>query len=275
MSLVANFIYCFIDLAIGWCYSYLFKQNYCGGTAIIFTNFIALQAPEPAPSGSSIFDLFLHSSAPAFVILLLLALFSLLSWTIIFRKWLTFRHISRQSRAFIEFFRKSARLSEVESAGGYYRGTPLSGVFSAGYQELNAQIQTLKPQNVDRPVLLERNITGIQRALQRASAAELSVLEKGMSWLATTGSVSPFIGLLGTVIGIINAFNGLGLVKTASIQAVAPGISEALIATAAGLFAAIPAVIAYNQFISRIKNIAVEMDDFSSEFLNLVERSFS
>jgi biopolymer transport protein TolQ len=173
------------------------------------------------------------------------------------------------------FFRKSARLSEVASACDSYRGTPLSGIFSAGYQELNAQIQTLKPQNIDHPVLLERNITGIQRSLQRASAAELAVLEKSMSWLATTGSVAPFIGLLGTVIGIINAFTGLGLNKTASIEAVAPGISEALVATAAGLFAAIPAVIAYNQFISRIKNIAVEMDDFSSEFLNLVERSFS
>jgi biopolymer transport protein TolQ len=206
---------------------------------------------------------------------LLLAFFSLLSWTIIFRKWLTFRHISRQSHTFITFFRKSARLSEVESACEYYRGTPLSGIFSAGYQELNAQIQTLKPQNLERPVLLDRNITGIQRSLQRASAAELSVLEKGMSWLATTGSVAPFIGLLGTVIGIINAFTGLGLNKSASIAAVAPGISEALVATAAGLFAAIPAVIAYNQFISRIKNIAVAMDDFASEFLNLVERSFS
>ena len=96
-----------------------------------------------------------------------------------------------------------------------------------------------------------------------------------MSWLATTGAVTPFIGLFGTVIGIINAFQGLGLEKTASIQAVAPGIAEALIATAAGLFAAIPAVIAYNQFISRIKNIATEMDDFSAEFLNLVERSFN
>jgi biopolymer transport protein TolQ len=96
-----------------------------------------------------------------------------------------------------------------------------------------------------------------------------------MSWLATTGSVTPFIGLLGTVMGIISAFQGLGMEKTASIQAVAPGIADALIATAFGLFAAIPAVIAYNQFISKMKTVAVEMDDFSSEFLNLVERSFS
>jgi biopolymer transport protein TolQ len=231
--------------------------------------------PSAAPSGGSVFELFTHASGTAFVILLLLVLFSLFSWSIIFRKWLTFRRISRQSPAFIAFFRKSARLSEVSAACEQYRGTPLSGIFSAGYQELNAQIQALKPQNPDRPVLLDRHLVGIQRALQRASAAELSVLERSMSWLATTGSVSPFIGLLGTVIGIINAFNGLGLAKTASIQAVAPGISEALVATAAGLFAAIPAVIAYNQFISKIKSIAVEMDDFSLEFLNLVERSFS
>jgi biopolymer transport protein TolQ len=150
----------------------------------------------------------------------------------------------------------------------------LSGIFSAGYQELNAQIQTLGPQKSERPVLGERNVIGIQRALQRAAAAELSVLEGSMSWLATTGSVTPFIGLLGTVIGIMSAFLGLG-VGTTSIQAVAPGIAEALIATAAGLFAAIPAVIAYNHFISKIKYIAAELDDFASEFLNLVERSFS
>ena len=172
------------------------------------------------------------------------------------------------------FFHKSTRLSEVDSACEHFRGTPLSGVFSAGYQELNAQIQTLKPQNPDHPVLSERHVAGIQRALQRAAAAELSVLEKSMSWLATTGSVTPFIGLLGTVIGIINAFLGFDKTASLSIQAVAPGIAEALAATAAGLFAAIPAVIAYNQFIHRIKNAAVEMDDFSSEFLNLVERSF-
>ena len=123
--------------------------------------------------------------------------------------------------------------------------------------------------------MTDRQFIGIQRALQRASTAELSLIERSMSWLATTGSVTPFIGLLGTVVGIINAFTSLGFEKTASIQAVAPGIAEALFTTAAGLFAAIPAVIAYNHFIARMKNIASEMDDFSAEFLNLVERSFS
>lgn len=207
--------------------------------------------------------------------------FSLLSWTIIVRKWLTFRQIDRQSQAFIDYFRKSSRLSEVSAAGDLYRRTPLSGLFAAAYQELNAQIQSLKNKeggtssNPGVLVLGERNILGIQRALQRAATAELSILEKSMSWLATTGSVTPFIGLLGTVAGIISAFEGLGFEKTASIQAVAPGIADALFTTAAGLFAAIPAVIAYNQFLTRIKNIGAEMDDFSSEFLNLVERSFS
>jgi biopolymer transport protein TolQ len=215
-----------------------------------------------------------HISGIAFIILLLLLAFSLFSWTIILRKWLTFRQINEKNRAFVALFRKSSRLSEIGSACEHFRGTPLAGIFSAGYQELNSQIQSLTHTNPDHPTLSERNFVGIQRALQRASAAELSALESSMSWLATTGSVTPFIGLLGTVIGIMSAFLGLG-VGTTSIQAVAPGIAEALIATAMGLFAAIPAVIAYNQFISKMKNIAAEMDDFSAEFLNLVERSFS
>jgi biopolymer transport protein TolQ len=214
----------------------------------------------------------------AYAILFLLLVFSLLSWTIMLRKWLTFRHIARQSRGFIAIFRKSARLSEVNTACEHYRGTPLTGIFTAGYQELNAQLQGAKVKegagNPGHPVLSERNVGGIQRSLQRAASAELSVLERSMSWLATTASVTPFIGLLGTVVGIMSAFTGLGQVKTASIQVVAPGIADALIATAAGLFAAIPAVIGYNQFVHRIKNIASEMDDFSTEFLNLVERSF-
>jgi biopolymer transport protein TolQ len=207
-----------------------------------------------------------------------LLVFSLLSWTIMVRKWLTFRHIAHQSRGFIATFRKSERLSEVNTACEHYRGTPLSGIFISGYRELNAQLQTVKgkevPGNPGHPVLSERSINGIERSLQRAASAELSVLERSMSWLATTASVTPFIGLLGTVVGIISAFTGLGMQKTASIQAVAPGIADALIATAAGLFAAIPAVIGYNQFVHRIKNIGSEMDDFSTEFLNLVERSF-
>jgi biopolymer transport protein TolQ len=217
----------------------------------------------------------LRSGIFAQIILLLLLAFSLLSWTIMLRKWLTLRQVRQKNHEFIDFFRKSARLSEIHSACDHYAGSPLCGIFSAAYHELNAQIKALKGHNPEAPVFSERNIMGIQRTLQRSSASELSLLEKHIGWLATTGSVTPFIGLLGTVVGIINAFLGLGLEKTTSIQAVAPGISEALVATAAGLFAAIPAVVAYNHFISGIKEIAADMDDFSSEFLNLVERSFS
>jgi len=236
---------------------------------------ISPDAIVPSASGPSFLDVFLQTGGFAFAILALLILFSLFSWTIIIRKWTTFRRIDSQSQAFTAFFRKNPRLSEVSSACELYRSSPLPGIFSAGYQELNTQIKSLKTPAAAQPVLTDRNFAGIQRSLQRAAAAELTVLEKSLSWLATTGAVTPFIGLLGTVIGIINAFTGLGFEKTASIQAVAPGIAEALIATAAGLFAAIPAVIAYNQFVNRIKTIATEMDDFSMEFMNLIERSFS
>ena len=251
------------------------RLNFTGGTDIIALNVVLIETVAAAPFGGSFFGLLSHISGFAWIILLLLLLFSLLSWSIIFRKWLTFKQIEQKSQAFVDMFRKSSRLSEVASACALYRGTPLSGIFTAGYQELNTTIQSLNPKNPDHPVLTDRQLIGIQRALQRASTAELSLIERSMSWLATTGSVTPFIGLLGTVVGIINAFTSLGFEKTASIQAVAPGIAEALFATAAGLFAAIPAVIAYNHFIARMKNIAAEMDDFSSEFLNLVERSFS
>ena len=215
----------------------------------------------------------------ALTILFVLLGFSLLSWTIILRKYLTFREIESQSRSFVSFFRKSPRLSEVNSYCEHYHHTPLTGLFSAGYQELNAQLQAVGEKrggsNPGHPALSDRGLQAIQRALQRASSAEISVLERSMSWLASTASVTPFIGLLGTVVGIINAFQGLGMEKTASIQAVAPGIAEALVATAAGLFAAIPALLAYNQFVHRIKDVAAEIDDFAAEFISLVERSFS
>ncbi len=246
---------------------------------ITWTWDLALQIQAPQPAGGFL-QLVFRTGGFAVVILLLLLAFSLLSWTIMVRKWLTFRHIENQSRRFVAFFRKSARLSEVHAACEHYRGTPLAGLFAAAYQELSAQLQGSEREPAGSapnpgPALGPRSLAGIQRAIQRAAAAELTVLERNMSWLATTGSVTPFIGLLGTVVGIINAFQGLGFEKTASIQAVAPGIAEALVATAAGLFAAIPAVVGYNQFIQRIREVAAEMDDFAAELLNLLERSFT
>ncbi len=264
-----------------WYSCTLAQTNQAGGgaEAIVLYMFWIQAAPPESPLSGSFFSL-ARSSTFALAILGLLIIFSLLSWTIIVRKWFTIREIERQSHAFVNFFRKAARLSEVNSGCEHYPRTPLTGIFTAAYQELNAQLQTAghraghESGNPGHPVLAERNLNGIQRSLQRASTAELSILERNMSWLATTASVTPFIGLLGTVVGIISAFQGLGMEKTASIQAVAPGISEALWATAAGLFAAIPAVIAYNQFVHRIKEIGAEMDDFSAELMNLIERSF-
>jgi biopolymer transport protein TolQ len=239
-----------------------------------------MQAAEGGTPMAGSFSTLLQSSPFEISILVTLLLFSLLSWSIIVRKWLTFREIERQSHSFVSFFRKSPRLSEVSTGCEHYPRTPLTGLFTAAYHELNAQLQSAGTKaaptstNPGHVVLSERSLNGIERSLQRASAAELSVLEKNMPWLATTAAVTPFIGLLGTVVGIISAFQGLGMEKTASIQAVAPGISSALWATAAGLFAAIPAVIAYNQLVHRIRDIGAEMDDFAAELMNLIERSF-
>jgi biopolymer transport protein TolQ len=188
------------------------------------------------------------------------------------------RRLRRDSETFIRMFRKSKRFSEISTACESLRNTPLVEVFLAGYEELETQLMPesrpqSNPGGSHSPTLKTINV--IQRALSRASSVELTKLERNMSWLATTASVAPFIGLFGTVLGIINAFTGLGNQGTATIRAVAPGIADALIATAAGLFAAIPAVIAYNYFVHQVKEFGSAMDDFSLEFLNLMERTFS
>jgi len=254
-----------------------------GGAILILFALQEFQAPAE-PSGTvGLLPFVPHMSPFGYVILAALVLFSLLSWAIMIRKLLTFREIDHQTAGFIAFFRKTPRLSEVSVACEHYRRTPLAGLFAAAYQELNAQLQSSQAKSKNPNVggnpgaasLSERGILSISRSLHRAAAAELSVLERNMTWLATTASVTPFVGLLGTVVGIIGAFQGLGFERTASIQVVATPIAEALIATAAGLFAAIPAVIGYNYFVNRLKHVAGEMDDFSTEFLNLIERSFS
>lgn len=228
-----------------------------------------------------LWGLVLASDPLAQIILLILLVFSILSWSIILRKFATFKKAEKESGYFIDLFRKSNKLSEVQSICPGLRYSPLPSMFLAGYKELNTQIKVAgsrkgaEMEGEGNPRFAIHSLEGIRRALQRASAAELTVLEKGMPWLATTASVTPFIGLLGTVLGIIEAFHGLGLEKSTTVQAVAPGISAALIATAAGLFAAIPAVVYYNLFLGKLKILAAEMDDFGMEFLNLIERNFT
>jgi biopolymer transport protein TolQ len=208
------------------------------------------------------------SSPLAKAVLLTLLFFSVFSWAIIFKKYVILRRVRKDTETFIRIFRKSKRFSEISSACESLRNTPMAEVFLAGYEELEIQIG-----NAKSPTLKTINV--IQRALQRSSNVEVTKLERNMSWLATTATVAPFIGLFGTVLGIIAAFTGLGTEGTATIRAVAPGIAESLIATAAGLFAAIPAVMAYNYFVHQVKEFASGLDDFTLEFLNLMERTFS
>ncbi len=195
----------------------------------------------------------------------LLVAFSLISWTIIFSKAGTFRRAKNANLRFLRAFRKSARLDAVAAATEQFRSAPLATVFDFGYSEVARQIQSRSRIS---------NMTAVERTLQLGMSEEITRLEQNMNWLATTATVTPFIGLLGTVIGIVNAFQMLGLSGNTSMRAVGPGIAEALVATALGLMAAIPAAVAYNYFGHRVKEMGARMEDFSLEFLNLTERTF-
>jgi biopolymer transport protein TolQ len=231
---------------------------------------------------TDLYKLILTSNLIVKGVLLLLLAFSVLSWAIIYKKYTIFRKLKKDSESFVRIFRRSKRFSEISAACESLRATPLVEVFLAGYEELETLFATSSSQknpgsaNPDIPPTPSlKTINIIQRALSRASSVELTKLERNMSWLATTASVAPFIGLFGTVLGIIEAFTGLGTEGSTTIRAVAPGIAVALVATAAGLFAAIPAVVFYNYFLHQLKEFGSAMDDFSLEFLNLMERTFS
>lgn len=198
------------------------------------------------------------------VLAILIAL-SLLSWTIIFGKWSKFREARVANHQFLRAFRKANGLQPVALAMEQFRQAPLVTVFDFGYEEVERQVKS-------RGTLTNR--MALERTLQLGISEELARLEKSMNWLATTATVSPFIGLFGTVFGIIRAFSAIGASGGASLRAVAPGISEALIATAFGLAAAIPAAVAYNYFGHTVREFGARMEDFSLEFLNMTERSF-
>src|SRR3954470_15946528 len=214
--------------------------------------------------GGEIVNLVLESGPVAKLVLVILLLFSLLSWAIILSKLASIRHARAQSGRFVRMFRKSKRLEDVASLAEQFRPSPLVTVFEYGYEEYRRQVAATGQ---------IRSIAAIQRATQIAASEELTRLERRLPLLATTGAVTPFIGLFGTVWGIIDAFHGLGTAGAATLRAVAPGISEALITTAAGLFAAIPAVIAYNIFSAQIREFGSRMDDFSLELLNAIDRN--
>lgn len=213
--------------------------------------------------GGEIVDLVRQTGAVAQAVLLILLAFSLVSWAIILSRWSILKRARVQSGRFLRAFRRAQRLQDMSSVSEQFRPSPLVGVFQSGFKEFERQVGTSGGL---------RNPLAVQRAMQIASSEEMTRFERNLPWLAITAAVTPFVGLFGTVWGIIDAFQGLGTSGAATLRAVAPGISEALITTAAGLAAAIPAVIAYNLIGGSLRDFAARCDDFSLEMLNAVER---
>ena len=243
---------------------------------------LALQVQDGAAplAGSNLVELISQTGGVNRAVLLTLVLLSIWSWAIILQKAWSFRSISRQSGTFLEVFRKSSKFSEVQAVCPSLPASPLVGVFQSGYAELNAQFRltgaaaAVNPgAPAPRPML--KSLTAVDRALLRASASEVAKLEKRVTVLATIASAAPFVGLFGTVWGIMITFDRIGATGSTNLATVGPGISDALLATAAGLAAAIPAVFFYNHFTTKVKGFATEMDDFALEFLNISERNFT
>jgi biopolymer transport protein TolQ len=201
-------------------------------------------------------------------VLLVLVFASVFSWAVIFAKNRTIRRMNRENRRFLETFWASRSLENMSTRVSQFVGSSVANVFKSGFQEL----QKLPPPS--RGPLPAGALDNVSRALARASSTEVAELERHVGWLATIANSSPFIGLFGTVWGIMSSFQGISARGSASLAVVAPGISEALVATATGLAAAIPAVVAYNHFVGQIRRAAVDMDVFSQDFLNLVQQSY-
>lgn len=214
--------------------------------------------------GGEAAEMLSNTGPVAKAVLLMLLILSIISWAIILTKWSLLRRARLQSGRFVRAFRKAQRLQDVAAVAEQFRPSPLVGVFEGGFEELKRQLAS---------VGMLRNLLAVQRGMQIGASEEITRLERSMPWLAITAAVSPFVGLFGTVWGIIDAFQGLGTAGAATLRAVAPGISEALITTAAGLAAAIPAVIAYNLIGASIREFAARSDDFALEVLNAVELS--
>jgi biopolymer transport protein TolQ len=227
---------------------------------------LSFEAPAVFLLQTDLVQMVQEAGPAGWVVLVILVIFSIYSWTVIFSKLSALGGARQKNSRFLRAFRKAAALDAVMVASEQYRPSPLVSVFDFGYEETERQVKAHGRLN---------NRTALERALQLGVSEEVAKLERNMHWLAITASVSPFVGLLGTVLGIIRTFSALGHQGATSLAAVGPGISEALIATALGLFAAIPAALFYNLFGNRIREMGARLDDFALEFLNLAERSFS
>src|ERR1035437_5976302 len=223
----------------------------------------APSVPVGSP-GSALVEMIRNSGPVAFAVLIILLAASVFSWAIIFPKWRRFGRARKEGMGFLRVSRKSGRLSEIAAVSEQFQPSPLVSVFT----EINDEYQR-QSGGRGRP----RNPQALERAAQTASSEALTNMESRMTWLATIAAISPFIGLFGTVMGIIDAFHGLGTAGAATLRSVAPGISEALITTAAGLAVAIPAVIGYNQLTAQLREFGARMDDFGRELLNAIENA--
>jgi biopolymer transport protein TolQ len=218
---------------------------------------------------NGVLDLILHAGPVAKTVLAILLAFSVVSWALIVEKWWQFRRVRRETLAFLRAYRESRRPAAALNAVKRHRDSPLAQLFTAAYHEAAGGEEGLDELEEGlRPERLEL----VERAMRRAAAHEIARLERYLPFLATTASAAPFIGLFGTVWGVMAAFHGIGLQGSASLAVVAPGISEALIATAFGLGAAIPAVVGYNYFVNRVKHWATEMEGFMLDLLNVLAR---
>ncbi len=217
---------------------------------------------------SNLINILVQTGWVARVVLLLLLIFSIVSWAMIFQKLGLFKRMNRESDQFLRLFRSSRGVADPKALAS--AGSPLSSVYTAGIRELQSQLAAGNPHGGKL-----KSLQAVTVSMQLAAAEEVRRAEKGMAWMATTGSVTPFIGLFGTVWGVMDAFSGLGTAGAASLRAVAPGIAEALVTTAAGLFTAIPAVIFYNQFLQNIRELAQRMDNFAVEVAAQIEKTYN
>lgn len=242
-----------------------------------FINFLSIIiAQERSSSEIDILELITHSGPVVTGVLIILVLFSVGSWAIIIYKLLQFRKAFKKTYSFINMFWESRQLDEIYEKSAKYIESPVARVFRSGYAEMIRVKKKLEKKEGENYSMGDElsGMDNITRAMKRSHTAELTQLESLVPFLATTGSTTPFIGLFGTVWGIMVAFQDIGKIGSANLATVAPGIAEALIATATGLAAAIPAVIAYNFFNSKIKVLDAEMESFTSDFLNIIKRHF-
>lgn len=208
------------------------------------------------------------------LVLVLLVLSSVLAWAIIFAKWSAYRQASKQTQAFLDLFWNGKSLDIIFGETKDLSASHVSNIFRAGYQEFQKLSSKGKEKPESTNEIVSQGLENVQRALKRATGGELLRLEKSLPHLATVASAAPFVGLFGTVWGIMDSFMALGAGGPATMERVAPGISEALIATAIGLAAAIPAVIFYNQYANRLRGFRSDMDSFASDFTNILKRSY-